>query len=830
MITPNDITRARTYPLLALESLLSHRMRHSIHHVVGGILALFTIIVTGAYILDTFNLLVPSISIPAQFLVPKLAGAALILAGIWGVVFLLEAFFRSYYLKESRITYASEYFREEADLLSLEAGRIIYHARRYGGDITRGFFASRSGDYILRRCGITRDDRDYFLGARAGGASYGIEIPAVQQNRLFTLTDLAQYIITRDAELAEFLFTRGIKEDDFAGAAEWVRRESEEAKEREQWWSRERLGRIPGIGKDWSYGKAYRLARYAREISGAQYRSMFQIQLIKRDKELAQLETVLARARESNALLVGEPGTGMMDIVHTFALRVRNKEVNPMIEYKRVVLLDTDLLVSQTGDKRSFETEFIGALENAVDAGNIVLVIKDLPQFALSARAFESDVIHLLDPYLSSPDIHVVATSDTDAFHRMLERNASVARRFEKISVSEADTEAVTAILERMALRYERDNPLFFTYPAIVEIIRSADRHITSGVMPDKAIDVFIEVVSLTLRKRKYFVEEEDVHELIRQKTNIPIGKIEEIEREQLFQLEEILHRRVVGQNEAINTVSNAMRRARAGVRDAERPIGSFLFLGPTGVGKTETAKALAEAFFGDDDRMMRIDMSEYQGSGALGRMIGSIETGSAGTLAKLLREHPYGVLLLDEFEKSNSEVLDLFLQVFDEGFFSDTYGKRVNARNAIIVATSNAGSEMIWNAINRGESTAQIQEPLIERLIDSGVFRPELLNRFDAVVLFHPLNDGHLREIARVMLERLAHRLREQNSIELEVSDDLIRHVAEQPYNQSFGARPMNRFIQEHVEQHIAEKIIAGAISEGARIYFAQNEIRVMQ
>lgn len=824
MITPADITRGKRYPLLILERLLSHRARHRLHSIVGFSLSFLVVLEVLVYVIDYMGLLSNDIRLIAAFLVPKVAGLALILTSVWLVIFAVEGFFRSFYFKETEVPQTVDYYNHEADLLSFEVGRILASARKNGGDITRGFILSEMGKRVLLRSGITLEDQNYFLGVR-NQATYAIDIAPLQQKQLFTLPDLVQIMVAKDPEFAEFLFARGIKEEELVGAAIWVRNENEDAKQKERWWTKDSLSQIPGIGKDWAYGGAYKLERYAVEVSGTQYVNSYRMNMVKRQKELRQLEAILARTSESNALIVGDPGTGVMDLVRIFAHRVQTAVVAPVLEHKRVMLLDSNALIAGTGEKALFESQLIELFEDAAEAGNVILVIKNLPEFILSARALGSNIVDVLDPYFASPAIQIIATTDKDNLLRLLERNAELVKQFEKVTLDEPNHDGVLQILEHAAREFEETGAIFFTYPAIAEMVQSAEQYLTVGVMPDKALDLLIEIVPVVAQKHKLFVTKDDVLELIQTKTNIPVGKINASERDKLTHLEEFLHRRVIGQDEAINMVSNAMRRARAGVRNLNRPIGTFLFLGPTGVGKTETTKALAEAFFESEDKIIRLDMSEYRGMGALTRLIGSFETGEVGTLARLVREQPYGVLLLDEFEKTTPDVHDLFLQILDEGFFSDAFGKKVNARNMIIVATSNAGSDIIWEITQKNDGDlASHKNALIEELIKEGTFKPELLNRFDGIVLFHPLAEDHLKKIAQVMLEKFAKRLREQNNIELFVDAGVVSYVASNNYNKSFGARPMNRFIQEHIEQKIANLIISGDLAEGQKIKMSET------
>jgi ATP-dependent Clp protease ATP-binding subunit ClpA len=310
--------------------------------------------------------------------------------------------------------------------------------------------------------------------------------------------------------------------------------------------------------------------------------------------------------------------------------------------------------------------------------------------------------------------------------------------------------------------------------------------------------------------KRKV-VTVDDVDDVMALKTGVPQGKIDEQEKEQLSSLEEILHERVIGQNKAIEDIAKAMRRGRAGITNPKRPIGSFLFIGPTGVGKTETTKALAENFFKSEDDIIRLDMSEYNGPLAVQKLIGS--ESEVGVLSQKISDKPYGVLLLDEFEKTTQKVMDLFLQILDEGQFTDSRGETINARNLIIVATSNAGSDLIYEGDIK-------KDQIIDEIISQKIFKPELVNRFDSVVLFHTLNKVHLHEIAKLMLKKLDKRLSDRG-LRIDVNNDLLTYLVNVGYNKKFGAREMNRVIQDDVEALIAEKIISGEIKNNSNITF---------
>ena len=429
-----------------------------------------------------------------------------------------------------------------------------------------------------------------------------------------------------------------------------------------------------------------------------------------------------------------------------------------------------------------------------------------------------------MNKYLTSPSLHVIATSDPVSFHQYIETKPQLAQRFETIHIENPDFSSTLRVLQDIAIKYEKKNKVTFTFPAIQAIVEGADQYITEGVMPDKAVDLLVEISPVAKQKKVTLINKNFVFDYISGKTGIPMGPIMEEERDKLLNLEDILHKRIIGQHSAVKAISNAMRRARAGVQTKKRPMGSFLFLGSTGVGKTETAKALAAVFFGDENKMLRIDMTEFSGEDGLSKLIG--EGGASGKLSNMLREHPYGVLLLDEFEKSSTAVHDLFLQIIDEGMFSDARGGRVSARNMIIIATSNAGSKLIWDILKRRENLADKKDEIIDTIIHEGIFKPELINRFDGVIIFEPLTLDQREKIARLMLEELKERIKKKG-YELVIDEALISILTTKGYNTQFGARPMRRVMQDTVEEKIAEKIIAGNIQQGEKIWFYAEDFK---
>jgi ATP-dependent Clp protease ATP-binding subunit ClpC len=790
-------------PALALEASMSRRTRRHLE-MIFGIVALSGL---GASLMLHLSGILGGFD--ATLIAHKTFGATCMSAILWATFFLLECFYNSYYYRE---------VGEKDFYASFDLANAIRAVKK---DITGGFFTTHLGKLVLLRCGISLSAFGDFLASRKSVVSPESVSFRLPGNEL-SLSAFLLSLVRADKPLAEFLFAFSIQEKELSGIADWIEELSFASSRAERWWGEENLSRVQGVGQDWSYGQVYNLKKYEKPLISGLSRH-YRVHSSYGVKELAELESVLSRTRDANALLVGDDEAGRLQIAAHLSQAISEGASLARLRHKRVILLDNDALVSANGSKAAFESEFMGIMAEAVRAGNIVLVIDNLPGLISAAAAFGADFPALLENFLSSQGLQVIALSNTDRFHAVLEKNQIFMQHFENILIREIDDSNALKVLENELVRFEREG-LFFTYPALLAVVDGAERYFPDGVMPDKAIDLLLEIVPKLLSERKSLVEKGDVLGLIETKTGIPVGEVKAEEREKLLDLENILKARIVGQDEAVKTVSSAVRRARSGITNPDRPLGSFLFLGPTGVGKTETTKVLADVFFGESARILRLDMSEYSGADSVEKLIGSFGSGKEGVLSSLLRERQYGVLLLDEFEKTTPDVMNLFLQILDEGFFSDSSGRKVSARNLIIIATSNAGSDRIWSAMQAGKDLSREKDAIVDDIVKSGVFKPELLNRFDGVVLFHPLTPAHLKRIAGLMLQKLHDRLAMQG-INLAIDENLIDYVVGFGTDPKFGARPMNRAIQDKVEEAVARKILADSIPKGQEIRLNQGD-----
>jgi ATP-dependent Clp protease ATP-binding subunit ClpC len=594
-----------------------------------------------------------------------------------------------------------------------------------------------------------------------------------------------------------------------------------------RWWERAILGRMPTFGASLLFGYTYTLDRFARDVHAGNQGAIVPRGAV-HGRELAEIADILARNGQANAILVGDPGSGKMAILEQLTRLILEGSAPSALWQKRIIAIDAVAITAATKQKGDLEALLVKIMNEAATAGNVLLALERFPEFIESASQLGVNVITILEPYLEGAELQVVALSDNDQYHRVLETNPTITKLFEKVEVKEPEASEAVYVLEEIAYDLEKQYPVTITYPALVEASRLAERYIADGSMPEKAIDLLERATAEAAGNNERFVSREHLEHAVEERTHIPVQKASGEEAEKLLVLENELHRRIVGQNVAITAIANALRRARTGLHVGKRPIGSFLFLGPTGVGKTETAKALADLYFGSEKSMYRFDMSEFQGAEGVNKLIGSYETREPGALANALRARPFSLLLFDEFEKSSHDVVNLFLQILEEGYFTDARGKRVSARDSIIITTSNAGSNLIWDMVQQGKDPARMQKEVLDAIRQQGIFAPEVLNRFDAIVVYEPLDKEKLHSVARLLLQELAARLKKQE-IEIVITDALVNKVVEIGYDPVMGARPMRRAIADRIEQIIARKLLDGSLTRGDTLQFTPEEVAAL-
>lgn len=796
------LKRSPLYPALVLENYFSYKKRRLLINTTKYLVFSIPLIIICTIIIGNYN---PSFqNTLSDTLITKLIGLTLLSLSFHLLMQMFEAYFSSIYYFE----YVAKNRYQNKELYTFSAGRIL---RRVENDnLLTGFLKSKNvGRKIIGRLGISESEiTELLLNQKE------VKNPPIfdtNQNKLLKVADLVEYIYKNYADFRKLLTDHGLTEKDLLETVDWtVYRIESEAYDR-QWWRADKLARIPGVATDWSFGRTYLLSKYSRNIANDKEVNSDAEAFYGRERELEQIQTILNRPAGANALLVGQPGQEKMEVIWNLARKTKGK---------KILLFTTNSFSSTIKDKYEFENKLNTIFSEAGKAGNVIMIIDDLARLIIQAKQFGLSLPEILDPYLAGIGTQIIALAETEYFHTLIENDKNLMSRFEVVIIKPLLLNEIIKIIARETIALEQKNDILFTHSALTEIAKSADYYFPDGVSSDKAEDLLAEISPWAVTSNIKIIGKEEVLKYVGEKTDIPISNISTDEKEKLLNLENLLMKRVVAQREAVFAVANAIRRSRAGIRNENRPIGSFLFLGPTGVGKTETAKALAEVFFGDEKLLLRLDMSEYQNEESLARLIGSITQNKTGLLANLLKEHPYGVLLLDEFEKTNKEVLNLFLQIIDEGYFTDVYGKKIMARNIIFIATSNAGAEKIFEIISQGKKLKDYETEIIAEIIEKGYFKPELINRFDATVLFHPLSKEDLFFIAKLMLKKVADRL-VAKGITLSLDKDLIDFVVRGGYNPTFGARPMNRLIQDTVEQHLADLIIRNELLAGQTITF---------
>lgn len=798
----DDIERYR--PVLLLSRVLSRRLM--------SILRNFLLIVALVCFIGSSG----SFFFLSAELTSLLFGLSLIAFAFWIEQMMLYSYHNSFYFHGlNSVLGLSE---EKLTGVTYEVAEALL---RQPEDVTRAFITSQLGTVVLLRAGVDQNLLEEYLHSnrpRLGAAT--IPLPP---DRLSTFTTLGQDILKLDPSFKNFLKQQGITDDTFIGALAWVTESYHQEKKLERWWGKDNLSKTKGVGREWSYGTPYLLEKFSRDIrTSAVFSTLTSKNNAFAEEKITEIEVALARAKAANVLVIGEAGVGTIDILLEVNRRLGKGASIGAVTDTRMVVLDTTRLFAVHKDKPELEATILNIFGEAREAGNIIIVIENLSTFIREAEALGVFVPELLDPFLASTDLHVVATDTPGAYHTFVEPLGAFSRRFAEVLIDAPNLRSTTKVLEGVALQNEARYRTLFTYASLVAITNAADRYLVEGVMPDKAIELLIDVATRAAAAGLGVVSPEYVYSVVSERTGIPVGPIGDGERELLLNLEEKLHKRVIGQQRALDAIARTMRRARAGIQSGDKPIGSFLFLGPTGVGKTETAKALAHIFFGSEKNMHRIDMSEFSGPDALSRLIGNGQ--ESGVLPDMLREHPYAVLLLDEFEKGARAVHDIFLQILDEGMFTDARGDKVNARNTIVIATSNAGSQLILKTVAQRQELASLTEEIINHIVAEGVYRPELLNRFDSTIIFEPLTLEEQGQVAGLMLGSLYERIKERG-YELTINRDLMDLLVKKGYNPQFGARPMQRVLQDLVEEKVAQQIISGAVSQGGTINLSIND-----
>mgnify|MGYP002602069369 FL=1 len=613
--------------------------------------------------------------------------------------------------------------------------------------------------------------------------------------------------------------------------------------------------------------------------------------VIGREEEIKRVIQILSRRTKNNPCLIGEPGVGKTAIAEGLAAKIVEGSVPDNIKNKRLLTLDLSGMVAGSKYRGEFEERIKRVINEVKNDGNVLLFLDELHTIIGAGGAEGAiDASNILKPSLARGEIQLIGATTIEEYRKYIEKDAALERRFQSVKVEEPGIEETVGILKGLRSRYEQHHKVTITDDAIKAAVKLSERYINDRFLPDKAIDLIDEAASkarlksytmpdeitkleeqlnklenekeeavkseafeeageikkkqarkkarLEKLKQKWeddknssniIVGEDEVADVVSAWTRIPVQRIAQAETERLIKLEETLHNRVIGQDEAVTAIAKAIRRGRVGLKDPNRPIGSFLFLGPTGVGKTELSKALADAMFGTESALIRVDMSEFMEKHTVSKLIGSppgyVGYDEGGQLSEKVRRNPYSVILFDEVEKAHPDVFNVLLQVLDDGHITDSTGRVVDFKNTVIIMTSNAGAENIVAPKTLGFATAtdekQNHENMKSKVMDEvkRIFKPEFINRIDEIIVFHMLNKEQIAKIVDIMINTVNKRTLEQMKISIELDDEAKKYIVEKGYDEKYGARPLRRTIQNEIEDNIAEKILEGKIKEGNKV-----------
>ena len=554
--------------------------------------------------------------------------------------------------------------------------------------------------------------------------------------------------------------------------------------------------------------------------------------IIGREKEIERLIEILCRKTKNNPVLIGEAGVGKSAIVEGLALKISQNQVPELLKNKKIYSFNIGTLMAGTRYRGALEEKLKEIIEVIKSDANIITFIDEIHTlYQAGSEKGEVNPADMLKPYLARGELQTIGATTTDEYTKFIQKDKALERRFQPITVSPPSAEDTIKILSGLKQTYESYHNVVITDEAIISAVNLSQRYITNRNLPDKAIDLIDEAsshakIQNSNKDIKPTITTEEIAQVVSSWTNIPVTKIAETEKDKLLNLEVILHQKVIGQNEAITAVSKAIRRARVGLKDAKRPIGSFVFLGQTGVGKTELSKAIAQAMFDDENALIRIDMSEYMESHTISKLIGSppgyVGYEEGGQLTEKVRKYPYSVVLFDEVEKAHPDITNILLQILDDGRLTDGQGRLVNFQNTIIIMTSNVGANKLhekqeYCKQNNIEFDYEKHKDLMVEELKK-VYRPELLNRIDLVTIFKPLNLEELAKICNLMINNLNKKLAEKQ-IYLKLTPNAIIYIIKNGQHTEYGARPLRRFIEQHIEDTIATDLIEGKVGKNYNV-----------
>lgn len=589
------------------------------------------------------------------------------------------------------------------------------------------------------------------------------------------------------------------------------------------WWKLNELMKTPPIGRDWNFGYTPNLDNYSTDLTDPAYQAKIKNHIIGREKETGMIERVLSRSNEANVVLVGDKGVGRHTIINSLARKIYSGETNSILAYKRLLKLDMEKMISQFSDPVKREVFLEKLFKEASYSGSVVVLIDDFERY-VSPGENHFDLTASVEEYGKTDKIQIIGITSPFNYEAFIYPNEKINSIFSKIDVEEVSKDQALYILMDKTYILEKRYKLIIPIETVLTTIDKSGFFITNVPFPEKAIQLLENVCIYTQQSlKKQVVMPDTVDTVITNHTHVPTKLTDQI-KQKLLNLEQLLKKRILGQQEAIDEISSAMRRSFLLLGKRTKPLASFLFLGPTGVGKTETAKAINDVFFQEGVEPTRFDMSLYQTKEDIHKLLGSVQTLNPGLLTNLIRENPYGVLLLDEIEKAHPDLLNIFLTILDEGYFTDGYGQKVDCKNLIIIATSNAGAKHIQQMLIR-QSMGRLKEDdysssnLIDYLVEQSLFSPEFLNRFDGVVAYKPIEEQTAQALAKEMAEKISENIMDMYKVHVNISEETLNKLTSSGYNKQYGVRNLDRVMRRQLEDQIAKKILSGEVKEGETI-----------
>ena len=700
--------------------------------------------------------------------------------------------------------------------------------------LLRAAISTKRGSFFLSEIGISKSD---FLARFESEINKQIDVTGFLV-RARELSDelnedridaniLLYYFFQHGGPFTELLNEKDLSLDDLRKIIDWERFHYEWKRDMNTWTPEKLLKTFGSFGRGWVTGYTTELDRLTTDIGDDILRKGERKVVIQTD-EIETINHVLGRSNQQNVLILGKAGVGKRTLIENVTFRMRQHEVKNALPYTNVRLLHSEMLLSGTSNPDQF---LLSALEQAKNSGRFLLVIDNL---SVLLKAQNNNLMNVLVKFLNAPNISLIAIADVQDYHVLVKKDPTLDNMFEKVYVNDANDSETMEVLMMHYFKLEQRSQMHITYKALKSVLNLSKRYIGSGGLPGKAVSVLEDSALAAARRKDTYVTETDIREMVSLKAHMNVQTLNEDEKEKLLNLEDILREHVIGQEESLHALVNTLKRAKLDISSSKKPLGTFLFLGPTGVGKTETAKMLAEHYFGSKESMIRMDMNEYSNESSVDQIVGAPGAGEAlseGFLARRVQDRPFSLILLDEIEKAHPKVLNLFLQILDEGTMTDSLGVSTDFRNTIIIATSNAGALFIRDFIkeNQDMTKDEFKQELTDTILKQGTFSPEFINRFDEVILYYPLSKPNAKRVAILMLDSTIKDLQEKRGVTLRMEEGVLDLLVERGYSQEFGAREMRRVVTNLIENFIADYMLKHDVQRGDEIMIKTEDLKGM-